>query len=131
MFKKMIKKAVEIDNALSNNYEIEDINAEVARNNYQIYQAELKQREQNYINKWNKEIKTASREGAKYIFTNSFLINNVEKILLVCGDDGCIYEFPSNSSIRYLKEYYEDKGFNVVVQKDNNSWCRLMISWLN
>lgn len=127
--KNMIKETEELNNSLSDNYEIEDINAEIARNNYQKYQTKLKQREQNYINKWNKEIKIASREGAKYIFTNHFLINDVEKILLVYGDDGSVYDLPSDSSIQYFKEYYEDKGFNVAVQKDANL-CWLIIRWI-
>lgn len=136
MIKKLIEKIInevtELDNALSNNCKSEDINAEIARDNYRLYQKELAQREQGYIEKWCGQIKTASREGKKYIYTNSFLVvGDGNEIALVCDDDGCCYDFPSDSSIEHFKEYFEEKGFNVLVEKDSNDWCRLTIRWIN
>lgn len=130
--KKIINEAVELDNALSNNYKSEDISAEIARDNYRLYQMELAQREQSYIEKWCGQIKTASREGKKYIYTNSFLaLGDGNKITLVCDDDGCCYEFSSDSSIEHFKTYFEERGFNVLVEKDINDWCRLTIRWID
>lgn len=136
MIKKIIKNGLkevkELDNALSNNYKSEDITAEIARDNYRLYQEELAQREQDYIKKLCEQIKSASREGKKYIYTNSFLVmEDGNKILLVCGDNGCCYDFPSDSSIDRFKEYFEEKGFNVLVEKGINDWCRLTIKWID
>lgn len=130
--KNWIKEVKELDNALSNNYKSEDITAEIARDNYRLYQEELAQRGQDYIEKWCEKIKTASREGKKYIYTNSFLIiGDGNKILLVCDDDGRCYDFSPDSSIERFKEYFEERGFNVLVEKDANDWCRLTIKWID
>lgn len=114
------------------NYKNKDINVEVARDNYRLYQNELIQREQGYIKKWCKQINTASREGEKYICTNDFLVSSDgNMILLVCDDDGHCYDLSSDSSIEYFKEYFEERGFSVLIEKLQNNWCRLMIRWID
>ena len=124
--KNIVKETMELDYALSKNTS-KDINAEIARDNYQLYQKELVQKEQNYIEKWCEQIKTASREGKKFIYTNSFLVlGDGNKIALVCDDDGRCYDFAADSSIEYFKEYFEARGFDVAVQKDCYNWCRLI-----
>ena len=129
--KNIVKETMELDYALSKNTS-KDINAEIARDNYRLYRKELAQREQAYIEKWCEQIKTASREGKKFIYTNSFLVlDDGNKIALVCDDDGCCYDFSSDSSIKHLKEYFVERGFDVVVEKDINDWCRLTIRWID
>lgn len=134
MFKKImqniVKETMKLDYALSKNTS-KDINAEIARDNYQLYQKELEQQAQTYIEKWCEQIKTASREGKKFIYTNSFLVFNDRKIELVRGDDGYCYDFSPNSSIEHLKEYFVERGFDVIVEKEDHDWCRLIIRWMD
>lgn len=114
------------------NYKNEDINVEIARDNYLLYQMELAQRGQGYIEKLCEQIKIASRKGAKYICTNNFLVSgDGNRIELICDDDGHCYDFSSNFSIEYFKEYFEERGFNVLIEKFQNNWCRLMIRWID
>lgn len=131
IMKNVVKETMELDYALSKNTS-KDINAEIARDNYRLYQKELAQQEQGYIEKWCEQIKTASREGKKFIYTNSFLVlGDGNKIALVCDDDGCCYDFSSDSSIEHFKEYFEERGFDVLVERDINDWCRLTIRWID
>ena len=134
MFKKMmqniVKETMKLDYALSKNTS-KGINAEIARDNYQLYQKELDRQAQTYIKKWCEQIKAASREGKKSIYTNRFLVFNDKKIQFVRGDDGYLYDFSSNCSLEYLKEYFVERGFDVIVEKEDHDWCRLVIRWMD
>lgn len=134
MFKKIMQniaeETIKFDYALSKDAS-KDVNAEIARNNYQLYQKELDQQAQTYIKNWSKQIKTASREGKKFIYTNDLLVFNNKKIELIRGDDGYLHDFSPNYSIEYLKEYFIERGFDVIVDKDDHDWCRLAIRWMD
>ena len=32
---------------------------------------------------------------------------------------------------KYLKEYFVERGFDVIVEREDNDWCRLVIRWMD
>ena len=129
MFWENAKKESQDKNIESNDY---DINVEVARHNYEAYQNDLRQRQQNLIKKWCEEIRKASSKGKKYILTDNFVVdgNDKDKILyLISGD--VAYDFPSDASVQYFYQYFDERGFKVVLIKyPNNNICCLKIIWV-
>jgi hypothetical protein len=110
----------------------EDINAEMAKSNYQLYQDGLKQYRQDLIERWCKEIKYKSRHGRKYFDTNNFILDDDEDTILFVIDGGQCQDFMPDSSIQYFKRYFEERGFNVVKsEKDFDNKCYLRIRWLD
>lgn len=92
----------------------DDVNVDIAKANYQKYQDELEQRRKDYIKTLCDRIKIVSRDGCKSIETANLL------------NDFMTYEF-----MMELKEYFEQRGFNVKEERSNTgvitSWLR--ISW--
>lgn len=92
----------------------DDVTVEIARDNYQKYQDELKQQGKDYIKSLCAEIKRVSRNGCNSIETESSWNPFMTKEFFI-----------------ELKEYFEQRGFQVV-EKSNSSGCIsrwLEISW--
>lgn len=91
-----------------------DVNADIAKANYQKYQDELEQQRKDYIKTVCNRIKIESRNGCKSIETANLL------------NDFMTYEF-----MMELKEYFEQRGFCVKEESNRSgvltSWLR--ISW--
>ena len=114
------------------NYDDHDIDAKTARRNYDIYQNNLKLRQQDLIKKWCKEIKEASSRGEKFIFTNQFITDDDKnKILWLINGAGCTCDFPPDASLQYFQQYFEDRGFKVVRIEYQNNMCCLKIIWIS
>ena len=89
----------------------DDVNIDIARANYQMYQDELEQQRKDYINSLCNRIKIFARYGDQFIVTASSL------------NDFMTHEF-----MMELKEYFEQRGFRVREESDlTSSWLR--ISW--
>ena len=127
-----VKTIRDIDNSMfyhndDGNY---SINAEIARNNYNAYQHSLKQREQEFIEKWCKDISRISSIGRKSIDITFGVADDGDRIFYVI-DELFAYDFPTDSSIQYFKEYFENKGFNVTKINGPDNLYTLRISWLD
>ena len=92
----------------------DDVNVDIAKANYRKYQDELEQKRKDYIKTLCNIIKIESRNGLKSIIT----------VDLTC--DFMTYDF-----LMELKEYFEQRGFNVEEQGNHSGiltyWLR--ISW--
>lgn len=92
----------------------DDINVDIAKNNYQKYQDELERQRREYIKTVCNEIKIASRNGFQSMTTKNLL------------DEFMTYDF-----MMELKEYFEQRGFDVKEERNGTgvltSWLR--ISW--
>lgn len=134
-FKNMLKDAANIDDYISNYGKDNDCDVDVktARHNYEKYQNDLEQRQQDLIKKWCKEIKEASSNGKKFISTNQFVTeDDKNKILWLINDGGNLCDFPSNSSLEYFQQYFEERGFKVVkIEYPTNNICCLKIIWIS
>lgn len=142
-FSDAVKDAVALNDYISNYASCDncDVDVNIARHNYKMYQEDLNQRRQKLIEelieKWCKKIREASRNGEKYIDTNQFVVSgDGDRILYLVDDDGWACDFPPNSSIhssiQYFQEYFEKRGFNVIKQEYNpHGLCGLRISWLD
>lgn len=109
-----------------------DIDVKTARLNYEKYQNDLKQRQQNLIKKWNKEIIDVSNKGEKFFMTNQFMTDDdKDKILFMFDNANCCINLPSDATLQYFKEYYESKGFKVIKIQYNNNICCLKIIWIS
>jgi hypothetical protein len=126
------RRCVAIDDN-THDYDYFDIDVKTAICNYEIYQNDLKQRSQDLIKKWCKEIKEASSRGEKFIFTNQFVTDDDKnKILWLINDAGCACNFPPDSSLQYFYKYFEERGFKVVrIECPNNNICCLKIIWIS
>lgn len=110
-----------------------NITAEQAKQNCEKYREGLKTIIQDYINKWNKEIETASKKGETFIVTNRFIINKEDKdeVLYLVNNANCTIEIPPKYIyLSNLIIYYENKGFEVIL-KDYQiaGFMALKISW--
>jgi hypothetical protein len=105
--KNIIKAAKSLDDYTTNcdSYNACNIDAKIARHNYQLHQEDLKQRQQNCIKKWCDKINKVSSNGAQYFDTNCFIVDpdDKNKIRWIVGDDGCAGAFPSNATLDYFK----------------------------
>lgn len=110
-----------------------DVDAKIARHNYQLHQEDLKQRQQNCIKRWCEKINEVSRNGAQYFDTNCFIVDpdDKNKIRWIVDDGGCVGAFPSNATLEYFKQYFEDKGFDVVIVEWPHNHSSLRISWVD
>ena len=110
-----------------------NITAEQAKQNCEKYREGLKTIIQDYINKWNKEIETASKRGETFIVTNRFIINKEDKdeVLYLVNNANCTIEVPSQYIyLSNLIRYYENKGFEVILQDYQVAgFMALKISW--
>ena len=110
-----------------------NITAEQAKQNCEEYRNSLKTIIQDYINKWNKEIKTASKKGETFIVTNRLIINKEDKdeVLYIVKGTNCTIEVPSKYIyLSNLIRYYENKGFEVILQDYQIAgFMALKISW--
>ena len=133
--KKALEDVVAIDERISNygSYDDCDIDAKTARQNYKMYQDNLKLQQQKLVEKWCKQIIKVSGSGGKYIDTNNFVVDgDYNKILYLVDDVGQVCDFAPNSSIQYFQEYFEERGFNVTrLEHHPNGLCGLRISWLD
>lgn len=134
-FLDMMQDAADIDNYISNygNDNDYDINVKVARDNYEAHQNSLKQRQQDIIKKWCKEIKEASSRGEKLIFTDRFITDDDKnKILYLINGAGCACDFPPDSTLEYFQHYFEERGFKVVkIIYSVENVCCLKIIWIS
>ena len=133
-FQNLVKEAADIDNYISNYGKDDyDVDVETAKHNYEVYQNNLNKRCQNLIKKWCKEIKEASSEGKKFIFTNKFITDDDKnKILHLLNDADCICDFPPDATLQNFQQYFEDRGFKVVrIEYPNNNICCLKIIWIS
>lgn len=110
-----------------------DINVKVARDNYEAYQNSLKQRQQDIIKKWCKEIREASSRGEKLIFTDRFITDDDKnKILYLINGAGCACDFPPDATLEYFQHYFEERGFKVVkIIYSMENVCCLKIIWIS
>ena len=107
-----------------------NITAEEARANYQVYQEKLNSLVTDYLSKWCNEIEKASKNGKKYICTNYFLLDGENHILMMIDDSNCAIDFP-DISIKYYINYFESNDFKVTLEKENmSSENYLEISWM-
>lgn len=88
----------------------DDVNVDIARENYQAYQKELECKQKDYIKTLCNEIKICSRKGWKSIKTEDLL------------NDFMTYEF-----MMEIKEYFEQRGFHV---KEEGNRSGILTSWL-
>ena len=92
----------------------DDVNVDIAKNNYKKYQDDLEQERKDYIKILCNQIKISSRNGSKSIVT--FDLHHT---------------FMSYEFMMELKEYFEQRGFNVEIERSRTglitSWLR--ISW--
>lgn len=92
----------------------DDVDVEVARANYQIYQDRLKQQQDEYTKALCKKIKLAAIQGKQSIETATLLNDFMTKEFMV-----------------ELKRYFEQRGFAVSEERNSSgvltSW--LKISW--
>lgn len=88
----------------------DDVTADMARSNNKWYEFQLEIERKNYIESLCKQIKTASRSGAKCIWT------------LDTHDKKMTYEF-----MMEIKEYFEQRGFTV---KEEGNRTGALVSWL-
>lgn len=110
--KKWLSNIKDFDDELSQlNSDPEDITVDEARSNNDKYQKDLERRRQEYKKELCKEIKAASRRGARCVQSENF------------HADFMSYDF----LVGELKQYFEDKGFDVKVV---DSRYGLMTSWL-
>lgn len=133
-FQGLVKDAVDIDNYISNYGKNDDcdIDVETARHNYEVYQNNLRQRQQYLIKKWCKEIKEASSKGEKFIFADQFVTDDDKNKILYLVSGGCACDFPPDSTIQYFYEYFTEKGFKVVkIEYPTNNICCLKIIWIS
>ena len=108
-----------------------DIDAKTARDNYEAYQNNLRQRQKNLIKKWCKEIREASSNGKKFIMTDEFITDDDKNKILWLVQAGCACDFPSNASLQYFQQYFEERGFKVVrIEYPINNICCLKIIWI-
>lgn len=110
-----------------------NITAEQAKQNCEKYREGLKTIIQDYINKWNKEIETASKKGETFIVTNRFIVNKEDndEVLYLINGTNCTTDVPSKHIyLSNLIKYYENKGFEVVlVNYQIAGFMALKISW--
>ena len=128
-----IKYVADIDEIISNyGNDNCDINAEIAKHNYEEYQNDLKQRSKDLIKKWNKKIMEASSKGEKFFMTNQFITDDdKDKILHMLSESNCCVDFPLDATLKHFQQYYENKGFKVVrIEYPNNNICCLKIIWI-
>lgn len=93
-----------------------EVNVEIAKQEYNLYQEDLKKRQEEYIDSLNKNIKVYARKGYKSFCTND---NN--------------RDFMTTEFMDYLKSYYEARGFKVIEEGSKTglmSWW-LRISWID
>ena len=123
-----IKTANDFDKLL-----VSDIDATIAKSNYDTYQNDLRQRQQDIINKLNKKIAYDSSNGAKFLMTNQFVTDDdKDKILFMFDDGGNTEYLPSDATLGEFQRYYESKGFKVVkVEFPTNNICALKIIWVH
>lgn len=92
----------------------DDVNIDIARENYKKYEDELVQRQKDYIKTICNRIKASSRNGCRSIDTANLL------------NDFMTYDF-----MMEMKSYFEQRGFDVEEKRSNSgcitSWLR--ISW--
>jgi hypothetical protein len=133
--KSIIKAAKAFDDYITNcdSYNACDVDAKIARRNYKLHQEDLKQRQQNCIEKWCEKINEVSRNGAQCFDTNCFIVDSDDKnkICWIVDDGGCVAAFPSNATLEYFKQYFEDKGFDVVIVEWPYNHSSLRISWVD
>lgn len=121
-----------MENVLQNN-----ITAEEARANYQVYQEKLNSLVTDYLSKWCNEIEKASKNGGKYIYTNCFLLDNKDNIYMMIDDSNCAIDFP-DISIKYYIDYFKSNGFEItletstlcIIEKIISNKKYLKISWM-
>lgn len=141
MFWKKIKKRIQgvvesaaaIDECISNYGSCSDfdIDAKTARDNYEWYQNDLRQRQQNLIKKWCKEIEEASRKGKRFILTDQFVTDDDKNKILWLVNGGEAHDFPPNASLQYFQRHFEERGFKVVrIEYPTNNICCLKIIWI-
>lgn len=109
------------------------IDAAIARRNYEEYQNNLKKHQQDLIKKWDRKIIEASSMGKKLFMTNCFVTDDDKnKILFLLDDANCCIDFPSDATLQYFQQYYEDKGFEVIkIEYAMDNVCCLQISWID
>lgn len=133
-FRNAVKDAIAIDDYIYSygSYDDCDVDVKIARHNYKMYQEDLNRRQQELIEKWCKEIRKVSRDGGKYIDTDGFVVDDDWNKILYLVNAGQVCDFPSNSSIQYFQEYFEERGFNVTrIEIEPHKICKLKISWLD
>lgn len=127
--RRIVKDAMIADEFISNYSNYCDIDAEGAKANYKKYHNDLKYVPQELIEKWCKEIHKASNQGKGFIFTDSFLTVDKNKISCFIGNDGCGHEFPSDYTLQNFCQYFENRGFKVIrIDYPHNTSC-LKIIW--
>lgn len=141
MFWEKVKKKIEdairgakaFDDCVSNYGKDDDydIDVKIARHNYETYQNDLKQRQQNLIKKWCEEIREASSEGKKFILTDQFMMGDDKNKILWLINGGCAREFPSDASLQYFQQYFEERGFKVIRIEYQKNICCLKIIWIS
>ena len=70
-----------------------------------------------------------TNETNNYIQLNQTI--SLEKIIFPQTIGNVTSYNASHFSIEYFKEYFEERGFNVLIEKFQNNWCRLMIRWID
>lgn len=102
------------NSALGAKHISDDVDVEVARANYQIYQDRLKQQQREYTKSLCREIELAAIQGKQSIVTATLLNNFMTEEFMV-----------------ELKHYFEQRGFAVSEERNTSgvltSWLR--ISW--
>ena len=108
-FKNWIRSVSDLDIVIN-----DDINVDIAKENYQKYQDDLEQKRRDYIKSLCRKINEASRHGCKSIETETLLSRFMT------------YEF-----LMEIKKYFEQRGFLVTEESNGSgvitSWLR--ISW--
>ena len=89
---------------------LDDVTADIARDNYKKYERQLKKMQASYIRGLCDQIKSEARSGKKSITTV----------------DTC-YDFFTYEFMAEVKEYFEKRGFNV---KEESNRTGVLKSWL-
>ena len=88
----------------------DDVTADIAKSNNKFYQYQLEERRRDYIKSLCKQIKIESLKGSKCIITADLQ-----------------HEIMSYDFMMELKEYFEQRGFNV---EEKSNRCGVLTSWL-
>lgn len=118
------------NNCKNNDY---DVDASMAKRNYERYQNDLQQRSKDLIKQWNKKIIESSSNGEKFFMTNQFITDDdKDKIRFMLSESNCCIDFPLNATLKHFIQYYESKGFKVVkIEYPINNVCCLKIIWVS
>lgn len=118
------------NNCKNNDY---DVDASMAKRNYERYQNDLQQRSKDLIKQWNKKIIESSSNGEKFFMTNQFITDDdKDKIRFMLSESNCCVDFPLNATLKHFIQYYESKGFKVVkIEYPINNVCCLKIIWVS